>query len=138
VTGVGVEGHVGNHAKARLGRLDGAHGALHQAIRVPGFVGTVALAGCIDDREQCDRRYPQFNEFLCLFEQQVDADTLDIGHRFDRFAALLAVEYEHRVNEIAGVKAMLTHQAPGKVVTAHAPFAGVRITGHAFVSVAGE
>jgi len=31
---------------------------------------------------------------------------------------------------------MLTHQAPGKFVPTHAPFAGIGVYGHAIVSVA--
>ena len=50
-------------------------------------------------------------------------------HGFYRLALLLAVEDKHRVYEIAGAEL---------VFPAHAPFAGIGVTGHAEVSAADD
>jgi hypothetical protein len=99
---------------------------------IPGFVGNVAFTRLAHYREQGYCRDSEAADFSCLFEQQIDAEAFDVGHRFDRLSLLLAIDDEHRIDEITGTQTMLTHQAPGKFVSTHASFAGIGKYGHAY------
>jgi hypothetical protein len=128
VAGVRVERDVGDDAEFGLRALERAYRALDQPVRIPGFIGGIALAVRADYREQRDRGDTECGDFIGLFEQQIDADALDARHRFDRFTLLFAVEDEHRVNEVVGAETMLAHQAPREIVSTHAAFAGIGVT----------
>ena len=137
VAGVGVERDVGDDAKFGELPLQRGDDTRHQTVRVPGFFRACGLERHVDDREQRQRRYAQT---LCPFggfQQVIEALPFDAGHRRDRFNAILAVEDEHRVDQIVGGQDMFSHQAAGEVIAAHpahprAGEAGSRI--HAWLS----
>ncbi len=56
---VRVQRDVGNHGEVRQLGLKGAHGSLHEAIRVRTFFAVRALLRRVDDREQGNRRDAQ-------------------------------------------------------------------------------
>ncbi len=60
--------------------------------------------------------------------QQVNTQTFHTRHGRYRFTLSLAFEYEDRVDKISRADTGFTHQASGKIVAAHAPHTGGRIT----------
>ena len=126
VSGERVEGHVTDHPEFGEFRPQGADRALGDTVRVPGFRPIEGLLLQRGDREQCQRRNTQLDPMLGFLEQQVDGQTLDARHRRHGFAAVFAVEDEHRQDQIIDAQAMLTHQAAGEVITTVATQTGGR------------
>jgi hypothetical protein len=58
--------------------------------------------------------------FFGDMQQQVQAHTVDTGHRSHRFTSLFTFEYEDRVDQIVHAQGMFAHQAAGEVITAKA------------------
>ena len=124
MAGVGVKRHVGDHPQLRKARLQGQHATWHQPVRIPGFLCTVALAGDVDHRKQGQRGHAQAQRFFGDLQQTVDRHALDTWHRSHRFGALLAIEYEHGIDQIIRAQYVFAHQATGKFITTHAAQAG--------------
>ncbi|MNC19631.1 hypothetical protein D3C75_675660 [compost metagenome] len=124
VGGERVEGHVGDDAQLRKARTQGAGGALGQAVRIPGLLGEQRLLLQRGDREQRQRRNAQRNALGRLLEQQVDGQALDPRHRRHRLATVLALQHEHRQDQIVGGQHVLAHQTAGELVATIAAQAG--------------
>ena len=126
VDGVGIERHVGDDAELREFLLQRPHHARHEAFGVVRLFGELGLERLVDHREQGQCRHAELHRTLGRLQQQVEALALDAGHGTDFLDALLAIEHEHRVDEIIGGQRVLAHQAAGEVVAAHAAHAGAR------------
>ncbi|MNF90152.1 hypothetical protein D3C84_727060 [compost metagenome] len=122
--GEGVQGHVADHPQLREAVTQGADGPLGDAVRVPRFGAVEGLLLQRRHREQCQRRNAQCHPGFGFLEQQVDGQALDAGHRGYGFAAVLAVQHEHRKDQVVDGQDVLAHQAAGEIVTAVAAQAG--------------
>lgn len=120
VGGVRVERDVGDHAQVREALLERAHRALAQAVVLPRGFGGQRFGVRRGDREQRQRRHPQFAGAFGHAQQFVDRQALDAGHRADRGAAVEFVD-EDRVDQVVRGEDGLAHQAAGEVVAAHPP-----------------
>lgn len=99
-------------------RLEGAHRALRQPVRIPGFGRVQALAGGVDHREQIDHRDAQFQRVFRLAQQLVQRQTFDARHRGNRRAPWQLM-HEHRPDQIVGGQRVLAHQPARKRIVAH-------------------
>ena len=125
VGGVGVQSDVCHHAQLRHRVFQRPDGALHQAVGAERLLGQQALALGPDDREQCHGGNAQLLQFPRLLHQPVDAEALDARHGRDGFASVVALQYEHRENEVGWSETRLAHQGAGKAAGAQAPHPGV-------------
>src|SRR5690606_38291243 len=126
MSGEGVQGDVSDHPQLREARAQGASRALGNTVRVPGF-GTVQ--GFLLDRgnrEQRQRRNTQLDPRLRSFQQQVDRQALDARHRGHFFTTVLAVQHEHRQNQVVDGQYVFANQATREFVTTVATQAGGR------------
>ena len=96
MAGVGIERDVGDDAERRKARLQRAHGARHQPLRIPCRGGVERLVLCADHRKQRDRRHAELHAALGVAQQQVDALARDAGQRRHGVFAPGAVLDEHR------------------------------------------
>ena len=112
-----VQRHVSNHPKLRETLAQGAGRTLGNAFGVPGLGGVQGLepGGC--DREQRQRRDPQFNPLRRLLQQQINGQTLDTRHRRHRLPTIFTVEHKHRQDQIIHRQDVFTHQTTGKIIT---------------------
>jgi hypothetical protein len=124
VGGERVQRHVGDHPKLGETLAQGAGCALGNAFRVPGLGGVQGLEPGRRDREQRQRRDPQFNPLRRLFEQQINGQALDTRHRRHRFPAIFAIEHKHRQDQIIHRQYVFTDQAARKIITTVAAQAG--------------
>ncbi len=117
VRGERIESYVGDDPQLRETRAQGASGALGDALRVPGFgrIEGLLLQRC--HRKQRQRRNAQRHQLFGLLEQQVDGQALHSRHRRHRLAAVLAVEHEHRQDQVIDGQHIFAHQTAGKIVT---------------------
>ncbi|MNN14350.1 hypothetical protein D3C81_1274110 [compost metagenome] len=122
--GEGIECHVGDDPQLREALTQGAGGALGDAVRVVGFGAVEGLLLQRGHREQRQRRNAQCDQLLGFLQQQVDGQALDARHRRHALALVLAVEDEHREDQVAHRQHVLAHQAPGKLIAAVATQAG--------------
>ena len=116
--GVGVESHIRDDAQLRMGRLQGAHDARHQAIVIPGGFGIQTLLPLANHREQGDGRNAQRHQLGGLLQQQIQTQPFDAGHAGHRFAAVLAFQHEDRIDEIIHGQVIFPHQAAAEVMLA--------------------
>ena len=116
--GVGVESHIGDDAQLRVGRLQGAHDARHQAIVIPGGFGIQTLALLANHREQGDGRNAQRHQLGGLLQQQIQTQPLDAGHAGHRLAAVFPLQHEDRIDEIVDGQDIFPHQAAAEVMLA--------------------
>ena len=93
-----VERHVRDDDEVRVLRLDRPDGALHEAFGVGTFGTVEALVFLVDDRKQRNRGDPEVDRLRKLFEQQVNALSLDARHRRHRLGAFFTIENENGVN----------------------------------------
>ncbi|MNT35133.1 hypothetical protein D3C72_1711510 [compost metagenome] len=119
-----VQGNVGDHAQLRELRTQRTGRALGDALRVPRFGGVQGLEFRWRHREQCQRRYPQFDPLGRLFQQQIDGQAFDTRHRSHRFATVFTVQYEHRQDQVIDGQDVFTDQTTREVVTTIAAQAG--------------
>ena len=112
VARVRVERDVGDHAELGKPFLDGAHGSRDEALGMPCGGGVQRLEFRRDHRKQRDGRNAQRHALLGIAQQEVDALARDSRQRWHRLLAVLAVEHEHRIDEVVGGQAVFTHQAP--------------------------
>jgi len=103
-------------AELRKALTQGTRGTLGDALRVPGLGGVQRLLLQRRDREQRQRRNTQRDQFLGLLEQQIDRQPLDARHRRHALTAVLAVEHEHRQDQIVDGQRVLAHQATREIV----------------------
>ncbi len=129
VRGVGVERHIGEHAELWKRRFEGAHRSGHQSVGVGGLDAVGRLEVGIDHGKQREHRNAQFHAFLGHRQQQIDTQTLHAGHRRHALALVLAIEDEHRVDQIVRCQSVLAHQTAAEVVTAQPPHAGAGKSG---------
>ena len=98
VAGIGVKRHVGDDAELGERLLQRRHGARHQPVRIPGFLGARRLERRIDHRKQGQRRNAERLRAFGGLQQTIDALPLDAGHRSDCFDAITAVQHEDRID----------------------------------------
>ena len=127
VAGVGIQGRVGDDPKVRARRLHRRDALRDEPMRVDGLGAIRRFEIVLHVREQRHGRNSQVHAALRVFHQLIDAEPLDPWHRLDRLAPPLAVDDEHRIDEIVDGQRRLAHQATGEVVAAVAPHAGERI-----------
>ena len=69
---VRIERDVGDDAELGHGLLERAHGALREALRVPGFAAVIGLCRRRRDRKQRDRRNAELRDDLRLALELLD------------------------------------------------------------------
>ena len=124
VSGERIEGDVGDDAQLREASTQRARGTLGNTVRIPGFGGIQGFLLQRRHREQRQCRNAQRHQLLGLLEQQVDGQPLDAGHRRHGFATVLAIEHEHREDQVIDRQHVLAHQTAGKLVATVAAQAG--------------
>ena len=124
VAGVGIERHIGDHAEIRKARLERLHNPRHQAIGIEGLGGIEGFLAILDHREERQRRHAKRHRLLGDAQQIVEGDATDAGHRRHGLDDLLALEHEHRIDQVVRRQAMLAHQTAGKIIATHATHAG--------------
>ena len=94
VSGERIKRDIGDDPPFRETLLDGAEGALREAIRVPRLAAVFSLALRCRHREQRDGRHPQLEECVRLANEAVYTESLDTRHGVHRLAPTLAVEHK--------------------------------------------
>ncbi len=79
-------------------RLDRPDGFLHEPLRVGAFGAIETFLLLSDHGEQRDCRDTEIDGFGEFLEQQIDTVARDAGHRWHRLGAIIAFQYENRVN----------------------------------------
>ena len=129
VAGVRVERDVGDHAQlgellfsARMARHTGCRGSVASR-------PSSRLQLRRRHRKQRHRRDAQLDRLSATGQQQVDRQPLDAGHRCDRLAPVLAVQHEHRQDQVVGRQPVLGHQpaGPGIGAVAAGPHAQIEL-----------
>jgi hypothetical protein len=103
VAGVGVQRHVGQQPRPGK-RCLSAHGARHQAVGVGGLAAVGRLQRRLDDREQRHHRHAQLHALLGHRKQAVHAAPLHARHAGHVLHLALAVEHEHRQDQVFGAR----------------------------------
>ena len=78
-------------------------------------------------REECDHRDAEFDALTGNLEQFVNGQAVDARHARYGFTASLAFHHEDRKDQVVRGHYVLTHQATGEIVMAHAAHAHHRI-----------
>ena len=94
VTGVGVERHVENDADVEACRLDGARRPADDVVAVEGLAGVIGLEVVRCAGKQGDGRDAEVHGFFRSGNDEVDAQTLNTGHRGNVFDAVFAWQHE--------------------------------------------
>jgi hypothetical protein len=102
VAGEGVQRHVGQQAQVGEALLQLAHRARHQAVGVGGLAAVGRLQRRVDHREQRHHRHTQLHAVFGHREQAVQAAALHAGHAGHVLHLALAVEHEHRQDQVVG------------------------------------
>ena len=123
VTGVGVEGDVGDEAKLRKLALDRAAGAADEVAFVEGFAPLRVLELRVGIGKEGDRRDAELDRPLGLAHRLIDVQPVDARHGGDRNAALVALDQEQRPDEVARRQHMLGDQPARPVRLAIAAWA---------------
>ena len=119
-----VERHVGDHAEFGEVFLQLTHRALRQSLGVIGLLGIERFLFLRRDRKQRHRRQPKLDPGLGLLEQQIDGHARNARHRSHRLGAVLALDYEHRLDQVIHRQPVFAHQAAREIGGAHAAHAG--------------
>jgi len=101
VHGVRVKSHVSNDEQVGILGFDCSHGRLYETLRVGALGAVQTLLVAVDHRKQGDSRDAQGYSLLKLFEQAVNALARNPRHRRYRLTAILAVQNEHRIDQVA-------------------------------------
>ena len=127
----GIERDVADHADIRMRRLDRPDRPADQVVGIERLarVGGLQLLG--DRREYGDGGDAELLRRADRIDQQVDREPLDAGHRGDRLAARLALDDEHRPDQVIDAEAMLGHQPARPGALPVAPQSGARVTADA-------
>ena len=88
-------------ARSGYSALMARHCPLHQPIGIGALGAIEALLVHVDNGKQGDSRDTKLRRFTELLEQVVDALSLYSWHRRYGFGTFVAVEHEHRVDQIA-------------------------------------
>ena len=123
VRSVGVERDVGHDAELGEALLELRDGARHQSAGVVGLATVERLELLLDDGEQRQGGNAKLETDLGLPQQPVDRHALDPRHRGHLFGAILAVEHEHRIDQVICGKHAFAHQPARELVAPHAPHA---------------
>ncbi len=127
VAGVGVEGHVAEHADIGVRALDRAHGAADEIVRIDRLVSLLALELGVGEGEE---RHAGNAELLRLahgIDEGREREALHAGHGGNRLAPALALAQEDRPDQIVRAEPMLGDQAPGPGIDAVAAHAHARV-----------
>ncbi len=124
MTREGVQGDIRHNAQLRKALLDRPYRLLRQAFRIPGLGRVLAFAFGGRYREQRHRRNAQFNHFLEMHQEAVNAVPLNPRHGGHRLGLSLARQHEDRIDEVIHTQPGLPNQPAGKIITAVAAQAG--------------
>ena len=113
-----VERDIGDDAKLGKAFAQSSRGTLSDTVRIPGFRRIQRLFLQRRDGKQRQRGNTQRHPLLGLLQQQIDRQPFHTGHRRHLFAAILAVEDEHRQDQIIDGQPAFTHQAARKLIAA--------------------
>ncbi len=86
MTGVGIQGHVGNHPHVGHGLAKRAHHPWHQSIGIERLFGVWCFAAGIYHREKRQGPDPQRVECFGPIQQKIQADPFNAGHGGDRLS----------------------------------------------------
>ena len=103
-----AEADISHDEQVWHGSLDGAGGALHNAVLVPGSGGNFILHR--RQAEENDGRDAKRIDFAALLDRLIDGEIEYAGHGTDRFTNSLARTDEERVDESGGSKPGLPHK----------------------------
>ena len=126
VGGVGIEGSVRDDAERGAGRLDRGDGARNEAVRVDGLAPVGRLLVGVDVWKERDGRNAEARGSTCFLDQEIDAQAVGAGHGCDALAASIAIDDEHRVDQIVHRERVFAYQPAREIVGAIAPHAGHR------------
>jgi hypothetical protein len=115
---------VRDHDQLGVGLLDRARGELDDPLVIPRAGALLVLAG--RQPEQQHGGDAERVRLPGLLHRVGDRQLVDARHRRDRVAPVDPVRDEHRVDEVAGVKARLAHQAPERMSGPEPAQAGLR------------
>ncbi len=123
-----IERHVADDANSGIRGLDGAHGAADEVVGIERLGGSGGLQRC-RDRTETRRRpgMPSATASSTASSRQIDRQPFDTRHRGDRLAPRVALDDEHRPDQIGCVEAVLGHQPPRPGVRRCAAQAGARV-----------
>ncbi len=119
VRGERVQRDVRHHAQLGEMLLQRAHGTRDQSVGVERLGAVGRLQVRLDGRKQRQGRHSQGDAFLGHGQQPVDGHALHAGHAGDVLHLVLAVDHEHREDEVPGAEPVLAHQFAAEGVAAH-------------------
>ena len=111
VAGIRVQGYVTDDAELRYRVFQCTNGSRNQSIRVVRFTPVRALLPGLDCREQSNCRDSGAGEYFSMFEDLIDAETVNTGHGRNRDLLAFAFCYEYRADQVGGGDPRLLHQA---------------------------
>ncbi len=120
VAGVGVQRHVGHDAQLGEFFFQRPHHARNQAVGVERFFAIGRLQRGLNRRKQRQHRNAQTHAFFGHWQQQIQTQAIDTGHRRHGLAQVLALVDKHRVDQVVGRNCVLAHQIAGESVAAQA------------------
>src|SRR5262245_1679293 len=112
VAGEGIERDVAEHADIREFLFDRAHRLADQIVRVERLGALLVAQRRLGIGEQRDAGDVEFCRALGLAHHLVDGEAIDPGHRGNRCAGVVAVDHEHRPDQVVGREHVLAHQPP--------------------------
>ncbi len=120
VRGVRIQRDIGDHAQLRKTFFQRGHCARHQTFGIDGFAPVRCFQCAFNRRKQRNCRNPGLETAVGMAQQLVDGVALHPRHRIHGDSAVFTVDDEHRIDQIIRGQTVFAHQAPRKLVLAHA------------------